>query len=303
MTKEIFTRVLQAGWKNFKRNSYLSFGTTGVMALVLLLFLGLIGLNFLAHTLVTSLEEKVDISVYFKTEATEDEMSTIKQELQELSEVRYVQYVSRDQALADFKERHAGDALIQESLAELDTNPLQASLNIKAKNSDLYASIVSFLEANKFRPLVDKINFYENEQVIARIKQISGGIENWGFIATLVLALVAIMITFNTIRLTIYSQKQEIEIMRLVGGSNWFIRGPYMVEGALYGSFAAFVALVLFYPLASFISPKLALIMPGISFSGYFNSNVIQLTALTFGVGIVLGVISSVIAIRKFLKV
>lgn len=273
------------------------------MTLVLLLFLSLVGLNFLATTVVSSLEEKVDISVYFKAEAGDEEIAQVRQQLQDVPAVKFVQYVSRDQALADFKQRHAGDALIQESLAELDTNPLQASLNIKAKSSGQYAAITAFLEANKFRPLIDKINFYENEQVIARIEQISHGIGNWGFLATLIIAVIAMLVTFNTIRLTIYSQKQEIEIMRLVGGSNWYIRGPYMVEGALYGLLAGIIALALFYPIASFASPKVALLMPGVSLIGYFTGNFLKLALLTFGTGILLGVISSLIAIRKFLKV
>ncbi len=303
MTKELLTRILDWGWKNFRRNSYVSVGTTGVMTLVLLLFLSLVGLNFLATTVVSSLEEKVDISVYFKAEAGDEEIAQVRQQLQDVPAVKFVQYVSRDQALADFKQRHAGDALIQESLAELDTNPLQASLNIKAKSSGQYAAITAFLEANKFRPLIDKINFYENEQVIARIEQISHGIGNWGFLATLIIAVIAMLVTFNTIRLTIYSQKQEIEIMRLVGGSNWYIRGPYMVEGALYGLLAGIIALALFYPIASFASPKVALLMPGVSLIGYFTGNFLKLALLTFGTGILLGVISSLIAIRKFLKV
>src|SRR3990167_2966311 len=146
MFKETIRRVFSAGWTNFKRNSYMSFGTTGVMVLVLLLFAGLLVLNFLSTTMVSTLQDKVDVSAYFKTEAAEEEIMAVKSDLEKLSTIKYVSYTSRDQALAEFKQRHAGDALIQESLADLDDNPLQASLNIKAVQSDQYASIVSFLE-------------------------------------------------------------------------------------------------------------------------------------------------------------
>jgi cell division transport system permease protein len=303
MLKEKLLRVIKAGWTNFKRNSYVSFGTTGVMALVLLLFLGLIGLNFLSTTIVSTLQSKVDISVYFKTQASEDEIGTVKSDLQKLGTVTSIEYISRQQALDDFKNRHAGDPLIQESLAQLEDNPLQASLNIKAGESSNYASIVSFLEANKFRTLIDKINFYENEQVINRVENISKALQNWGFISTLILSLIAVLVTFNTIRLTIYNQKQEIEIMRLVGGSNWYIKGPYLIEGAVYGAFAALIALVVFYPILHFASPKVATLMPGVSLMSYFVSNVWQFAPLMLGVGILLGVASSFIAIRRFLKV
>lgn len=281
----------------------MSFGTTGVMVLVLLLFSGLLVLNFLSSTMVGTLKDKVDVSVYFKTEAAEEDIAAVKGDLEKLSTVKYVTYISRDQALAEFKQRHAGDALIQESLADLDENPLQASLNIKAVQSEQYASIVNFLEGNKLRPLIDKINFYENEPVIKRIQSIADGLQNWGLLAILLLAAVAVLVAFNTIRLTIYNQKQEVEIMRLVGGSNWYIRGPFLVEGALYGLFAAVVTLGIFYGSLFMVSPKVAQIMSGASLMGYFAGNASQVVLLLVGAGVVLGIISSFIAIRRYLKI
>lgn len=301
--REHLNRVFKVGWTNFKRNSYLSFGTTGVMALVLMLFSGLMVVNFLSSTIIGSLEDKVDISVYFKNEASEGEIGEVRQQLENFGSVAKVEYISRDQALNDFKERHAGDALIQESLAELEDNPLQASLNVKATDSSKYPSIVELLEANKFRSLVDKINFYENEQVIKRVQSISNGMRNWGFLATMILAVVAVLVTFNTIRLTIYNQRQEIEIMRLVGGSNWHIKAPYLVEGGLYGALAAAITVIIFYPVAYFVSPKVESLMPGVSLLGYFISNGFQYIFLVAFVGILLGVASSFIAIRRFLKI
>lgn len=301
--QETAKRVFNVGWTNFKRNTYLSMGTTGIMVLVLFLFSGLMSVNYLASQIVSSLEQKVDVSVYFKSEASEEEIVRVKSDLESLGTVKNVEYVSKVQALNEFKERHAGDTLVQDSLAELDDNPLQASLNVKAGDSAQYASIVSFLEGNKFRSLVDKINFYENEQVIARVLAISGGLRNWGFLLTMALALIAVLVTFNTVRLTIYSQKQEIEIMRLVGGSNWHIKAPYLVEGGMYGVLAASIVAVSFYPMAYFISPKVESLMPGVSLIGYFASNVIQFISLLFFIGILLGVTSSLVAIRRFLRV
>ena len=301
--REHLKRVFNVGWTNFKRNSYLSMGTTGVMVLVLFLFSGLISLSYLSSQIVSSLEEKVDVSVYFKNDASEGEIAKVKSDLESLGTVKNVEYVSKDQALNEFKERHAGDTLVQDSLAELDENPLQASLNVKADDSAQYASIVTFLEGNKFRSLVDKINFYENEQVIARVLAISGGLRNWGFLLTMALALIAVLVTFNTVRLTIYSQKQEIEIMRLVGGSNWHIKAPYLVEGGLYGVLAAGIVAVIFYPVAYFISPKIESLMPGVSLISYFVSNIFQFVPLLFFIGILLGATSSFVAIRRFLKI
>ena len=301
--KESLKRIWFAGWTNFKRNSYLSLGTTGVMVLVLLLFSALMGLNFLSLKVVASLQEKVDITAYFKVEANEDEIMKVKNDIRDLILVRNVEYVSREQALDEFKVRHAGDVLIQDSLIELGSNPLQASLNIEAADTSKYAEIVTFLEGNKFRSLIDKINFYENEQVIRRVEKISQGLQGWGFLLTMALALVAVLVTFNTIRLTIYNQKQEIEIMRLGGGSNWHIKAPYLVEGGLYGVFSALLALAIFYPIVYLASPKIQMLIPNASLLSYFGANVFQYVGLVFSVGILLGVISSAVAIRRFLKV
>ena len=301
--KKAFKRIFHTGWTNFKRNSYLSLGTTGVMALVLLLFGGLMVLNFISGEIVSGLEDKVDVSVYFKNDASEDQILAVKNDLANNSAVAQITYVSKEQALSDFKTKHAGDALIQQSLAELAENPLQASLNVKAKDATQYGSIVSFLEGNKFRSIIDKINFYENEAVINRVQSISHGISRWGLLASLILAAIAVLVTFNTIRLTIYNQKQEIEIMRLVGGSTWQVRAPFLIEGALYGIFAAAITLVVFYPTLWFVSSKTGLLLPGISLIGYFVENIAQFVGITVVAGVLLGIISSSIAIRRFLRV
>jgi len=303
MLQEKLGRVFRSGWNNFRRNSYVTFGTTGVLALVLILFLGLMAVNFLSGVIVSGLEGKVDVSLYFKEEATDTDIAAVRTDLEALNTVARVDYVSRDEALNAFKERHAQDALIQESLAELESNPLQASLNVKATDSAQYGSIVNFLEAHKLRTVIDKINFYENEAVIGRIQRISGSMQQGGLVATLVLAVIAVLVAFNTIRLTIYNQKQEIEVQRLVGASNWYIRAPYLVEGALYGIFAAAIAAVVWYSAAGVLSPKVALVMPGVSLIGYFGGNAPQILLLTLVAGVGLGMVSSLIAIRRFLQV
>jgi cell division transport system permease protein len=303
MWKQTIKRIFNTGWNNFKRNSYVTIGTTGVMTLVLLLFLGLLALNFISDTIVSSLQEKVDITVYFKTTAAEEEMMAIQDDLEKSASVRSVEYISREKALEDFKARHAGNDLINDSLAELEGNPLQASLNVKANTTSEYASIAESIEGNKFRSSIDKINFYENEQVISRIERISNGLRNWGLISTLMLSVIAVLVTFNTVRLTIYNQKQEIEIMRLVGGSNRHIRMPYLVEGALYGFFAALLALIIFYPAVYGVSPKVARLMPGVDTFGYFQDNIWQFITITFVVGTMLGITSSLVAMRRFLKI
>ena len=277
----------------------MSFGTTGIMTLTLLLFLGLLMFQFTTSQVVSELQDKVDISAYFKIEAAESDILDVKSDLESLPEVEVVEYTSRGDALNQFKERHADNVLIQDSLAQLEDNPLQASLNIKAGDSSQYASIASFLEKNDSQGAIDKINFFENELVITRVHAISNGIRNWGMIGTAVLMAIAVMVTFNTIRLTIYNQKQEIEIMRLVGASNWHIKGPYMAEGAFYGIFAAVFALAVSYPALLLTSDKILVFAPTVDLMAYFTANLWQVLLVLFAGGIFLGVISSTLSLKK----
>lgn len=296
-------RILKAGWINFRRNSVLSLGATGVIALALLVLAGLIILNFFTDTVVTSLNEKVDISVYFEEAAKEDQILKIKSDLEELDSVKAVAYISREQALEEFKGRHQDDQLIQDSITELDYNPLQSSLNVKAKTFGQYASIAQFLESNTLKSVIDKINFYENEAAITRIEKISNGLALWGTAVSIFLAVVAVLVTFNTIRLTIYNKKQEIEIMKLVGASSWHIRGPFLAEGGFYGLLAALFALAVFYPLIYFISPKVLSFAPNVNLQQYFTGYLGEMLLIMIGSGLLLGMLSSFIAIRKHLKI
>lgn len=301
--EEIFKRVFKSGWINFKRNSYLSFGATGVMTIALFLLVVLYGVNFLTEQTVISLQEKIDVSAYFTVDAKEEQILAVKSDLENLSEIKKVEYISRENALEIFKEKHKDDVLIKDSLAELDGNPLQASLNIKAGDSAQYGSIVKFLEGNRLSSVIDKINFYENEGAINRIQSISNGLQKWGLMVTIALVLIAVMVTFNTIRLTIYNQKQEIEIMRLVGASNWQIRAPFLVEGGLYGLFAGLVTLVIVYPGLYSVSDKISSFVPSVNLFGYFARFSYQIIPMVLFLGIALGVTSSIIAIRKHLKI
>ncbi len=301
--KSNINRIIKFGWQNFKRNSYLSMATTGILALTLILFTGLLTFNFLSSSVLADLEDKVDVTAYFNDDAVESDILIVGEELKEMEIVESVTYVSKEEALDKFKERHKDDELIQESLSELDENPLQASLNIKAIDPSYYEKIVGELEASFLGNVIEKINFYENKGVIEKVQKISDGIEKWGLIGIALLGLIAVLVAFNTVRLTIYSQRNEIEIMRLVGAGNGQIRGPYILEGGLYGVFGGIIALAIFYPAVYVISPKISSFAPSIDLFGYFGTYALQVTSLVIGIGVILGIVSSYIAIRRYLKI
>lgn len=295
-------RVIRAGYTNFRRNGWLSTATTMVMALVLFVLGGLIFLGALANTTLDSLESKIDISVYFTAEASETQVLAVKREIEALPDVREAEYVSREQALERFRERHKENALIASALEELGDNPLQASINIKAADPTHYAAISDFLAGKKY-PIVEKINYFENQAVIERLSSIIGTIRGSGAALAAFLAFIAVLVAFNTIRLAIYTMREEVGIMRLVGASTWFIRGPFLISGALYGASAAALVTLAFFPLTWLVAPKIAFLVPEFNLFQYLISNLLEFFIIMLGSGVVLGVTSSFIAVRRYLTI
>lgn len=273
-----------------------------VMVLALFVIGNLVFLGAFANTILAELESRIDVSIYFEPNASEQDIFGVKHDLESHADVAEVSYTSRDAALTAFQERHKDNTLITSALAELGDNPLEASINIKAKDSSRFAAISSFLDQKNY-PSVDKINFFENERVVERLGSVLAAVRASGAVLALVLAVIAMLVAFNTLRLVIYTMREEIGIMRLVGGTNWFIRGPFLVSGALYGFFAAFITTAIFFPLTWYGSPKLAFLVPEFNLFNYFLLHLVEffLIMLTFGLG--LGILSSFIAVRRYLKV
>lgn len=301
--KTALKRVFKSGMVSFWRNRWISTATILIMVITLGLITSLFLVSVVANSILQDLEEKVDISVYFKLETPESEILKIKTELEGISDVKSIEYVSREMALAKFEESHQNNPLIIKSLQELGDNPLEASLNVKARLIDDYEGIASFLDSPRFSGYVDNVNYRQNQKVIEKLSSILNTVRKSGFIAILVLGFIAILVTFNTIRLTIYSMREEIGVMRLVGASNWYIRGPFIVEGVMHGLIASVLTIVFFYPLIWIISPKVAVFLAGIDLIGYFNSNFWSIFLLQTLVGVFLGIVSSLIAMGRYLKI
>lgn len=295
-------RIIRAGYVSFRRNTWLSLATIMVMVLALFVIGNLVFLGAFANTVLAQLESRIDLSIYFQPGASEQDIFSIKNDLESHPDVADVSYTSRDAALAAFRERHKDNQLITGALAELGENPLEASINVKAKDSSRFAAISSFL-AQKNYPIVDKVNFSENERVVERLGSILAAVRASGAVLALMLAVISMLVAFNTLRLVIYTMREEIGIMRLVGGTSWFIRGPFLVSGALYGFFAALITTIVFLPLTWYVSPKLAFLVPEFNLFSYFTLHLVEffLIMLTFGLG--LGILSSFVAVRRYLHV
>ncbi len=296
-------RVLKYSWKNFSRNLWLSVATLFMMFVALAVVGGLFLFNASLNTFVAGLEDKVDVSVYFNKDAEESDILNIKSQLEDHNNVRFVQYTSRDEALDVFTSQHEDNEVLIESLNELDDNPLQASLNIKAHNPQQFSGVVSYIEnLDNASATIDNINFKENQQVIESISNISEGATKTGIGFMAVLTVLVVFVTFNTIRLAIYTARDEIQIMKLVGGSNWFVRSPFVITGGLYGVFSGLIVLGFFFGGTWLLDTRLPLIFAELDLYGYLLSNALQFSAAIIGGGVLLGMSSSYLAVRKHLK-
>jgi len=298
-----FRRITSSGLINFWRNGWISFATILVMVLTLFMLGGLILTNVVLTSVITSLEDKVDITAYFRLDAPEADILAMRDSILKLGEVKSVEYVSRDQALAVFQERHKENALITQSLQELGSNPLGASLNVKARDPSEYEAIANFLEGNVFSNILDKVDYRQNQVVIDRLSRILAASRKVGIAISLVLALIAFLVAFNTIRMAIYTSREEIRVMKLVGASNWYTRGPFLVEGFLHGLVASIIAMAAFYPLTWWLGGKIQEFAGGPNLFSYYKSNFLEFFLVLFLAGIILGVVSSSIAIRRYMRV
>lgn len=296
-------RILKYGFQLFYRHGWLTVATVTVMVIALMVYQSLILFGVVSDTATVSLRDKIDIAVYFKTTAVEDDIFNIEKSLKGLPEVKEVEYVSREKALEIFKETHKDDPNINQALAELDGNPLRASLNIKANDTNDYPTIAAYLENEGFESVVEKVTYSQNKLAIDRLNKLVDTMQRIGFAITIFLAFAASLVAFNTIRLAIYSSREEIGIMRLVGAANIFIKGPYLFSGILYGAAGALVTVILAIPAINFASPYFQTFIPEMNLASYFYQNLASLFLylLVFGAG--LGIVSSWVAIRRYLKV
>lgn len=293
-------RIIIAGWQDFLRDGGIAVATIFILVLVILLVSTIFLLKDISQFLIASLEEKAGISVYFKEFVLEDDILKIKEKLSQLPEVKKVEYVSKEEAIRRLTEKHPQ---LIESVKETEDMLKLATLNISVFEADQYQTVVNFLENSNFKDSIDFIDYSQRKPVIERIFSFTSLATKTGISLSIVLIITAIFVTFNTIRLAILKQGEEIKIQRLVGASNWFIRGPFLVQGVISGLIAVFISLIIFGLACWFLSPKIEFFFAGLNLFNLFMKNLWRLLLIQFSTGILLTVISSTIAIRRYLRV
>jgi len=302
----LIKRMFKSGWQSFSRDGDIAAANIFIMTMTILLATSLFLFKDISQILISTIREKADISVYFKTAAQEEDILNVQEELSKIPEVKDVEYVSKEKALEDFVQRHKDDPVLMGSLEEVGGNPFLAALNVRAFEASQYQAVMNFLDATlapSYKDLIEKVDYYQRKPVIERIFALTSGTGKVGISLSIVLAIVAILVAFNTIRLAILNQAEEIKIQRLVGASNWFIRGPFLVQGAISGIISTLISLLIFALICWFLGPKIEFLFSGLNVWKFFTGNFFTIILIQLSTGILLGVISSSIAIRKYLKV
>ena len=300
-------RVARYGVAGFVRNGFVSLAAVLIMSITLFVIAGLMLAGAALQSTLTDLTNKVDVTVYFLTSAEEEKVMDTKRALEALPEVALVTYVSREQALSDFRERHKNDQPILSALDELGENPLGASLEIRAKETSQYGSIAAYLDSQQQSgtetgKTIDRINYYQNKTAIERLGSIIDTSRTLGYTIAAVLALASVLIAFNTIRLAIYTARDEIGVMNIVGAGRWYVRGPFMIAGVLYGVVSAIIVLLLLYPVTIWIGPGSERFLGSFNVFTYFTDMFPLFFLVITGAGILLGAVSSYLAVRRYLR-
>lgn len=299
-------RIIKAGFVNFTRSGIISWAAVLVVTITLTVITTIILLQAVLHSSLDQIKDKVDVTIYFTIDAPEIKILSLKESLEKLPEVSDISYISAKEALQLFRDRHQDDYPTIQALDEIKDNPLGGYLNVKAREISQYESIANFMQSDNALVLgsasiVDKVNYHQNKTVIDRLNNIISGAQRLGFLITLILIIISIVITFNTIRLTIFIAREEIGVMRLVGASKMRVRGPFMVEGAIYGVIATIITLVIFFPATIYLGRSMTNFL-GLNIYDYYLSNLLQISVIILLSGVILGMFSSFIAIRKYLN-
>lgn len=297
-------RIFKMGTRNFWRNGWLSIAAVFVMVITLFILSLFVILNFGVNETVKKISEKIDLSIRLKDSAQIEQINDIKSTIQKEEGVEIVEYKSKEQAWEEFKNLNEKNKEITSELEPGD-NPLWASLEVKLRDPNKLQKVVDIAEKEQYRSIVDKVNYREKQNIFETLVKFTNFIKKAGLTLTIVFVGISFLIIFNTIRITIYSRREEVEIMKLVGATNWFVRAPFLLEGALYGIIGAVICFIILFLGMFFITPIMKNYWTVISQSqsmDYLKDRLFIIIGLEILTGVVIGVLSSTIAIRKHLK-
>jgi len=299
-----FLRVIKFSLQDIARNIWLSIITVVIITLALFSVNLLLAVKILTSATVSAVKEKVDISLYLKSDAPENLTLALKSQIENLDSVKQVDYVSKQAAMESFREKHKNNPEILQALLELGKNPLSPSLIIKPKDINNYDELIVGL--NKIdNGIIESRNFDDHKAILAKINNIAEKANEAGLFVSSLFVVITILVVYNAVRVAIFTHKREIGIMKLVGASTWFIRAPYLISAMIYALLGVIMIVIIIYPFLSLIQPYLATFFSGfeVNLSDYFNSNFLLIFGLEFLVASLVNVLASLVAVGKYSKV
>ncbi len=296
-----FYRVSKTALISLWRNRGLSFVSTLIMVITLIIISIFVSLNIVTNKVTKALGDKIDMAAYIKDEASEDQITALKRMLSNRSDVLEVKYLSKQDALEEWKIRYRDDEKIRDAVSETD-NPLPRSLEIKTKRAEDLDGVAKLLSDQQFSYVIQKLSYAKNRDIINRLIKVTDFIKITGWSLSVIFLIISIIIIYNTIRLTILARSYEIEIMKLVGASDWYVKGPFIIEGLAYGVFATIIASLLIVIAFKFSTPYIHEYLGEIDYGGgYFGVNLWSVVAMQLITGIILGISCSLLAVKKYL--
>lgn len=295
-------RIMVAGTRNFFRNAWLSIAATAVMVVTLTVMLSAIILNVALNDTLKQVTNKIDISIFFTDNTTPEQIAKVQEELKKTANVQSSRYVSKIEALSRYREQNKNNPELLEAVNEKE-NPLPQSIEIQVKDLKNTDAITALTQREEFKPLIQDTTHGEDRQkTIQRIGNINSFLTKVGLFGSLVFAIIAVLIIFNTIRMAIFSRGDELQIMRLIGATNGFIRGPFLFEAMLDGIVAAVITLITIYFLLFYGGPKL---LSYVDFSHtllLFGTHWTLVGLATMLAGMAIGALSAALAMIRYLK-
>lgn len=300
----LLTRVVRFAFQDIGRNVGMSFMTVFILILMLLSINALWSVEILTGEAVRLVKDQINVSVYFSATATEKQVTEIKNYLKSFPEVVDINMSTRENVLESFRERHRLNPEVLTALDELGDNPFGPTVVVKTKEPGDYQKVITALDLPEYENLIEAKSFDEHREAIDKIQNITNRLETTVLGLSILFAVISFLVIFNTVRVAIQTQRMEIGIKRLVGASNWFIRGPYLVESIIF-TFSSMVlaSLTLFFALR-FIDPYLAVVFPSaFSLTNYYFSHILSIFGVQAMAVLLLTILSSGLAMRRQLKV
>jgi len=302
-----FWRVIHTGILNFMRNVTLATAAIAVMVVTLTIVLFSVITNATFSNTIAQITNKIDISVFLQDSDTQAQTNQLLAQLKKLPNVKSVQYLSKAQALQQYEQQNAGNQQLLTAINET-SNPLPATILVKPVDLNRIQDIKNFLSKPGIAALQSDQPSYsgDRKQAIDKITHATDVLRKIGIVTVAVFALICALIIFNTIQMAIFNRRDEIGIQRLLGAGTSYIRGPFIVESAIYGVLSAVFSVLIVN--SAFLASSNALQATSLGLldinyaNQYFDAHFWQLFTMQLMLGIVLGAVSATIATRRYLK-